>query len=319
MNEPGTGAMDSPRDRFRGLVVSDLDGTLLRRDHSVSPTDLETLVVLGSEPVLRVIATGRSLYSARNVLPDSFPIDYLIFSSGAGILDWRAKSLVQKHTLSANEVARAVSALKDLSADFMIHRPVPDNHYFVYYHSGRENPDFARRCDIYRDFAVPADYRDSFSGEACEVLAVEPPDADAAESLAASATELSGTSSGGLPGGGRRDRGLHTRLAERLDPLKIIRATSPIDGLSTWVEIFPHGVSKASAAEWIALREGLGRTKALALGNDYNDLDLLDWAPTRYVVANAPASMLERYPSVGHHDENAFTEAVMRWRNRKLR
>jgi hydroxymethylpyrimidine pyrophosphatase-like HAD family hydrolase len=288
MMELRTEAAGSPRNHFHAMVVSDLDGTLLRRDHSVSPTDLQTLVALGNEPVLRVIATGRSLYSARKVLPDEFPIEYLIFSSGAGVLDWRAKTLVRKHTLSANEVERAVSALKALSADFMIHRPVPDNHCFVYYHSGRENPDFARRCDIYRDFAVPAGYSDPFFGEACEVLAVEPPDMN----------------SGG---------GLHTRLAERLDPLKIIRATSPIDGLSTWVEIFPPGVSKALAAEWIAMGEGLGRTKVLALGNDYNDLDLLDWAPSRYVVANAPASLRERYPSVGNHEESAFTEAVMRW------
>ena len=138
------------RGRFRGMVVSDLDGTLLRRDHSVSAEDLETLVDLGKEPVLRAVATGRSLYSARTVLPDGFPIEYLIFSSGAGIMDWRTKSLVWKDTLAADEVARAVSVLKELSADFMVHRPVPDNHFFVYYHSGRDNPDFAKRCEIYR-------------------------------------------------------------------------------------------------------------------------------------------------------------------------
>jgi hydroxymethylpyrimidine pyrophosphatase-like HAD family hydrolase len=111
-----------------------------------------------------------------------------------------------------------------------------------------------------------------------------------------------------------QDCPLHRRLEEFLAPLKIIRATSPIDGLSTWVEIFPAGVSKGSAAEWIALREGLGGANALALGNDYNDLDLLDWASHRYVVANAPASLKESYPSVGHHEESAFTEAVAKWR-----
>ena len=206
-------AVDSPRNHFHAMVVSDLDGTLLRRDHTVSPTDLQTLVALGNEQVLRVIATGRSLYSARQVLPDAFPIEYLIFSSGAGVLDWRAKTLVQKHTLSANEVERAVSALKALSADFMIHRPVPDNHYFVYYHSGRENPDFAKRCEIYRDFAVPADYSDPFFGEACEVLAVEPPDANADGGSTESPAQSPGMPADGSPPGGLRDPRLHTRLA----------------------------------------------------------------------------------------------------------
>jgi hypothetical protein len=84
------------------------------------------------------------------------------------------------------------------------------------------------------------------------------------------------------------------------------------------VEIFPAGVSKGNAAEWIALKEGLGRSNALALGNDYNDLDLLEWASGRYVVANAPASLRERYPSVGHHEESAFTDAVVKWRAARM-
>jgi hydroxymethylpyrimidine pyrophosphatase-like HAD family hydrolase len=299
MKEPRAEAAGNPPGRFRGMVVSDLDGTLLRRDHSVSAADLETLVGLGKEPFLRAVATGRSLYSARKVLPDEFPIEYLIFSSGAGIMDWRTKSLVRKDTLAPDEVARAMSALKELSADFMVHRPVPDNHYFVSYHSGRENPDFVKRCEIYREFWESADYGDPFRGEACEVLAVVPPGEVACSEVFQ-----------GYP--------LHRRLEKSLAPLKIIRATSPIDGLSTWVEIFPAGVSKGNAAEWIALREGLGRANALALGNDYNDLDLLEWASGRYVVANAPESLKKRYPSVGHHEESAFTDAVAKWRSTRM-
>jgi hydroxymethylpyrimidine pyrophosphatase-like HAD family hydrolase len=294
MEKHRTGEESSARGRFLGMVVSDLDGTLLKRDQTASPEDLATLAALGNEPVIRVIATGRSLYSARKVLHEGFPIDYLIFSSGAGIMDWRSGALVKTHTLSAPEVARAASTLKAHSADFMIHRPIPDNHYFVSYHSGRVNFDFARRCEIYRDFATHAGYGDAFFGEACEVLAVEPPD--------------------GRPPCEPEVRALHVKLAESLSPLKVIRATSPIDGASTWVEIFPAGVSKAHASEWIALREGLEREKVLALGNDYNDLDLLEWAPVRYVVENAPESLRTSYPSVGHHEESAFTEAVHRWK-----
>ena len=146
---------------------------------------------------------------------------------------------------------------------------------------------------------MPAGYGEPFHGEACEVLAVVPP--------------------GGAPGSEVfLGCPLHRLLEKSLAPLKIIRATSPIDGLSTWVEIFPAGVSKGNAAEWIALREGLGRSNALALGNDYNDLDLLEWASGRYVVANAPASLRERYQSVGHHEESAFTDAVTKWRSARM-
>jgi hydroxymethylpyrimidine pyrophosphatase-like HAD family hydrolase len=93
----------------------------------------------------------------------------------------------------------------------------------------------------------------------------------------------------------------------------VIRTTSPIDGESTWIEIFPPSVSKARAAEWIAAREGIESSRTLAIGNDYNDLDLLDWAPAGYLVANAPDDLKTRFPTVGSHEENGFTEAIGRW------
>ena len=76
------------------MVVTDLDGTLIRSDRTFADDDLEALRVLGSEGIVRVIATGRSLYSARLVLDPEFPIDYLIFSTGAGILEWQSQTLI---------------------------------------------------------------------------------------------------------------------------------------------------------------------------------------------------------------------------------
>ena len=40
------------------MVVTDLDGTLLQSDQSISPTDTETLERLGNLGVCRVAATG---------------------------------------------------------------------------------------------------------------------------------------------------------------------------------------------------------------------------------------------------------------------
>jgi hydroxymethylpyrimidine pyrophosphatase-like HAD family hydrolase len=48
----------------------------------------------------------------------------------------------------------------------------------------------------------------------------------------------------------------------------------------------------------------------LAVGNDYNDLELLDWADHAFVVANAPAELCARYALVASNDEAGFSEAV---------
>jgi hypothetical protein len=66
----------------RGVCFTDLDGTLLNGDGSLSSVNQQALHHLADQGVLRVAATGRSLYSARKVLDPAFPIDVLIFSSG---------------------------------------------------------------------------------------------------------------------------------------------------------------------------------------------------------------------------------------------
>jgi len=272
----------------RRMVITDLDGTLLQTRGKISTTNVSTLKDLGHHQIIRAIATGRSLYSARNVLPCSFPIDYLIFSSGAGIIDWHTQQILAVHHLSRREIALASSLLIDHELDFMIHKPIPDNHHFFYRATGRENLDFVRRCQRYQAFATPLDTTSSNFRKACQIVAIDP------------------------------NRGLQSKydtIKEHLNTLKVIRSTSPLDGLSTWIEIFPVSVSKALASERLARKHNVNRTTTLALGNDYNDLDLLQWAGNSFVVCNAPPDLKQIYRSVSSNNEDGFTEAVKIWIN----
>jgi HAD superfamily hydrolase (TIGR01484 family) len=272
---------DEPR-----MVITDLDGTFLHTGGAISAANLETLEDLGRRRILRVIATGRSLYSVYHVLPPTFPIDYLIFSSGAGILDWSTQNLLVAHHLSGAEIAVALDLLFHEEIDFMMHQPIPDNHYFWYYATGRENPDFARRCQHYQLFATPFDPGSANVQQACQFVAIDP-----------------------NPGAQSK----YDLLRQRLNTLKVIRSTSPLDGVSTWIEIFPTAVSKALASAWLAQQHHVQRARVLALGNDYNDLDLLQWAGSSFVVANAPADLQQQYRSVRSNNEDGFTEAVKIW------
>ncbi|GIS90911.1 MAG: hypothetical protein CM1200mP20_09520 [Pseudomonadota bacterium] len=60
----------------------------------------------------------------------------------------------------------------------------------------------------------------------------------------------------------------------------------------------PSIVSKSSAAAWICRENHLDADSALAVGNDYNDLDLLHWATHARVVANAPAELTDCFQPV---------------------
>ena len=68
-----------------GLFITDFDGTLLRSDRTFSDDDLEALHRLGRLNICRVIATGRSIFSFNTVVGPDLPLDFVIFSTGAGM------------------------------------------------------------------------------------------------------------------------------------------------------------------------------------------------------------------------------------------
>ena len=274
---------------YLNMVVTDLDGTLFHGGRKVSETNFRTLVDLGNQKTLRVIATGRSLFSARKAIPVDFPIDYLIFSSGAGVTDWTKQELLKNHLMEKPEVETTFKAVVARDLDFMVHRPIPDNHFFVYFHTGRENPDFVERCNLYKDFASKGNTARFAMSNACQFVVVEPY---------------------------TKPRSEYEDLKNELNTLKVIRATSPLDGRSTWIEVFPKGVSKSRAAAWIALIHQIERHEILAVGNDYNDLDLLKWTHMSFIVNNAPEELKKMFPVVSSNIESGFAEAVTIWKKR---
>lgn len=271
----------------RRMLVTDLDGTLTRPDGTIGARNLEALRALGQAGVPRVVATGRSAFGARRVLPADFPIDYLVFSSGAGVIDWRTGELLVCHHMRAEDIASIGRALLGMNVDFMVHKPIPGNHEFVYWETGRENPDFKRRRERHAAYCRPWDGKTAIA-EASQFIVVDP-----------------------TP----RSSALYERVRASLAAFNVFRATSPLDGLSAWIEIFPPSVSKALACEWVAARLGVAREKVLAVGNDYNDIDLLDWAGMPFVVANAPDELRAAYPSVAASADDGVAEAIARWRS----
>ncbi len=264
------------------MVVTDLDGTLLDSSSGLSAGNREALVTLGERGRLRVVATGRSLYSARRVMDVDFPVDYLIFSTGAGIVDWSTGRLLRARHLSDSMARTIADRLRRLDLDFMVHGAVPDNHHFLYHRSGRPNPDFERRRCRYARYAAPL--LDGLPPDmvVSQFLVVEPPQAASC----------------------------HEALRSALDGANVIRATSPLDHRSRWIEIFPPDVSKSLAADWVRRRHAVAPQRIHAIGNDYNDTDLLEWAANAYVVDNAVEALKQRFAVVASNDEDGFAQAA---------
>lgn len=270
----------------RGMLVTDFDGTLRLTQGGLGKADWEALEKLASLKVVRAIATGRSLFSFNRTVTEKIPIDYIIFSSGAGVLDASDSTIVRKNSLDSVRVSEAAAVLKEHELDFMIHRPIPDNHAFVYHATGRENYDFEHRIELYGEFAALMNAPFDTFGEAAQLLAVVP------EETGVQAFE---------------------GIKQALTGFTVIRTTSPLDGRSVWIEIFPPDISKSMTSAWLAETLGVEREDVFMVGNDWNDLDMLEWAGQSYVVANSPPELRERFINVASNNDGGVAEAVEKW------
>lgn len=269
-----------------GLFIMDFDGTLLRSDRTVASKDLDALRQLGELGIIRAIATGRSLFSFNTVTIPDLPMDFVIFSTGAGILQYAGREIVRKASLEPREVEQASEVLKTYRLDYMIHRPIPDNHMFAYYRTNHKNDDFDRRLELYSRHAEILTETSNGFGPATQLLAVVP---------------------------ARNGATVLEAIRNDLIDFNVIQTTSPLDGESTWIEIFPTTVSKSQTAAWLAEELQIDKQQIVSVGNDYNDLDLLEWTDSSYVVDNAPADLRNRFTTVASNNNGGVAEVVKRW------
>ena len=265
------------------MVVTDLDGTLLNSEGQISPQDYDTLVELGKKGILRVVATGRSPYSFSKTLPCNFPIDYLVFSSGAGAIHWESGEMLFTTEIPAIEVQEIVTELLTHNVDFMIHEPIPSNHRFLYHHSNGNNLDFLHRVQLYNKHCQPYIPSIIYESDASQLVVILPHDVRWFETL-----------------------------KNRFPDLKVIRATSPLDGHSIWMEIFRKDVSKANGAKFIYDKFNINKQEVIAIGNDFNDLDMLTHFTRSFVVANAPLELKNQFEVVKSNNESGFSDAMIK-------
>jgi len=261
-------------------VFTDLDRTLLKNNGTFSKINLNAMKALAENSITLIIATGRNILSAKKVLTNINYFDYLMFSSGAGIIKWQTKEIIYENHINKENTNRAINVLLKNDVDFMVHDVIPENHRF-YYWIHHSLPDFKRRIKIYEEFAKPLEL-DHSPSKATQLLAVLKENEDAK----------------------------FERIKSELGFAKVIRATSPLDRRSIWLEIFPQNISKGHSAEWLCNELGIEKNETVGIGNDFNDIDLLEITHKSYVVANAPDEFKQRFDVVASNENNGFAEVV---------
>lgn len=268
------------------LVATDLDGTFLKNDKTISEDDLSMLELLGERNVLRVAATGRNFRKVKEVLPEHLPFDFVVFSSGAGIYDWQKKQLVYRQNLPKNTVNGIIQFFVQKKKNFHLFRAVPDNSYCWYYRGVTSCEEFERYSDFHEAYSEMLPGQQKIQEDASQFLVIFP------------------------NGNGQFDQ-TKEELKSMFDDVKVVRTSSPLHTNYTWMEIFHKDVSKGNAVKFLCDQKAIDHKATFGIGNDYNDLDLLNFTSFSYLVENGPEELKPKFLKAPTNEESAFSRSLM--------
>lgn len=267
------------------LVATDLDGTFLKNDKSISKENLDTLKSLGEKGILRVVATGRNLQKTQEVIANHVPFDYIVFSSGAGVYDWKYKKLLFYQNLNKSVVRQLSDYLVDRDLNFHLFKPVPENFKCWYFRGSVPCSEFERYFDYHQSYSEEFLVNQNLDSEACQFLVVFPNDPD-------------------------RFHSLKDEIQKNFPEVKVVRTSSPLETDYIWMEIFHHSVSKGNGVRYLCDWLKIEHEYTLGIGNDFNDMDLLEFTNFSYIVENGPQELKELFLPARSNEESAFARAV---------
>lgn len=269
-----------PRPGLPKLIASDLDGTLVRSDDTVSPYTHEVLDRVRAAGIPIVGATGRGPRLTELTRNDIRAADFLVMAGGGRVVDQSdpAAGLVvlRDARLSGAELARVLRALEEAVGPLTVMveaRDEPDAPLWG-------DPDPAWR---YPDLFEPRSRQECLSGDVLKAFA-RTPDHDVDTLLAAAA---------------------------RIVPPEVATVTQA--GLG-FIEILPPGVDKATGLAVVAQTLGVDPADVLVFGDMPNDLPMFAWAGWgRVAVANAhPAVRAAADEITGSNDDDGVARYLDR-------
>lgn len=253
------------------VVATDLDGTIVRSDGSISERTRTALSLAEDAGAMVVFVTGRPPRWMRPVAEATGHRGVAICANGAFLYDLHAERVVEEFLLQPAVAAEVVRVLRDALPDaaFAVERDEQFGH----------EPHYVSRWPVPEDTLV-ADIEALLSAPVAKLLVRH--EALASDALLARAREAAA--------------GLATMTH------------SSREGL---LEISAAGITKASTLERLCAEHGLGAADVIAFGDMPNDLPLLAWAGRAIAVANAHPDVLAAVEEVTASNDDDGVAAVL--------
>lgn len=267
------------------LVAIDLDGTLLTEDRRLPQANIDAIHQAIQAGVQVVICTGRTLPGVREIisqLPFDGEDEFLILQNGS--VTHRLHNLEVLEQVTISRLAR--EALLDFSRIFdeegaQLVAFDQENLVLVSQHAPNEL--------VLKDSEILGTPITRFTGD--EFLAYE------------------GFNKAMVLG----EAVILDSLRDRL-PSSLLDFYSPVRSQPIIAEFLVKGVSKASGLKALAERLGIDAEHVMAIGDQLNDLEMLEWAGLGVAMGNAVARIKEVSDVVtSSNDEAGVAQAIQNY------
>ena len=259
------------------LYVTDLDGTLLRSDATLSPYTISTINRLTEQGLAFTYATARSIESARPIAGELNLRLPAITRNGAVLADNATGKHLEKALFTEEEVALLKKLLPELPRCGFVSCFLGEE-MFKAYVPGNLVPGMVQYADFYRDdpkMKPVKTLEEMFFGQPGYVTLID--DREKAALIYEKVRQYSGWEC-------------------------IFQKDTYWD--EYWVEVCPRNCTKAKAI--LKMKEQYGFRKVVAFGDSVNDMPMFRAADEAYAVSNALEALKEIATGViGGNNEDA--------------
>lgn len=266
------------------LIATDLDGTLLHDDKTVSPRTIEALAAAEKAGIAVFFVTGRPARWMDVVVEHVHGHGLAICANGAAVVDLhQGGRIVEVRPLERTDALAVVEALRRVApgVSFAVER-THSIHYEPAYPPFHLDPAalVAPVEKLLSEVAADAEGK-LFADQPVLKLLAHHPERDPDEFLALALEHA----------------GAHAEFT-RSSPTALLE----VSGL---------GVSKASTLERCCTERGVSAEEVVAFGDMPNDLAMLNWAGTSYAMANAhPAVLAATDRHTGTNEEDGVAAVI---------
>jgi hypothetical protein len=267
------------------LLAIDIDGTLLNPEFEISAVDMAALRRIHQEGVEVVLVTGRR-HTFALPIAKQFGFDLWLISSNGAITRSLSGETFHRDLLPSSTCLTLCGDMKDFRGNTVLTFDTETKGAIVLEHMNELNTSIQRWLEknlAYIDFVIPIE----------NSLVTDPVQAMFCGSIA-------------------RMRQVLDRLAAgpAAENITVLRTEYPVRDLSI-VDILNTGCSKGHALERWANYRGIAREQVMAIGDNYNDIEMLAFAGQPFIMGNASEELRGHgWPVTRSNAENGVAAAI---------